>query len=963
MTGEPERIRFITVVFCDVAGSTELAATLSPDVWGAILGRYFSVATDVLTGAGGRMEKFIGDAVVAVFGSAVAREDDAVHAVRAAVALRDSLRAEGQRLRDRRGLEFAVRIGVASGRAALTPGRDSSFAIGAVLNRAARLQSAGALNDVVVDARTWLLVRPTLPTAPLGTLAAKGFPGGVRAWRVDDTVPQGDAASWDPEFVDRDDLLAGLSAYLDAGLAGCGPAVALVEGEAGIGKSRLLDRCWPRLSTAAERVVFHCARDGGHVGLRSLFALDSALRVAAGGTAAEPDAGAVASRPLAEVHWELRHHITVTARRSPLLLVVEDVQWAAPALVDFLRDVAAQPPPSFALALVGRTMPAIGDGTHCVRVPPLPGEYCRRLVDSMAGDVEPHADRPPADTMIAVSRGNPLYLTQVLTLAAEADGPADLFPPSAEAVIGARVDRLPLPAQRLLAVAGAFGGTATIDDLSAAAAGLGLRVEEPLAHLAEHQFVTVRGDEVRTSPPMAADVAYRRLRLAERAAVHDRAAAALRNRSAGGPGVVELIAHHAVTAHAAWRDFDPGSADERRAAVAAVRALCAAARFALLFSAVPLALEHLRVARETADGDPVVAVAVAAVEAYARLATGEPAVALRIADTALESADAAMAGGDPGTLGAAADLMLTAAVTREFVTGARDDALVGRGRALAVRSGDPAAVSRALLFEAFEATAKGDYPTAEHALTRSVAQARQAAACLSTAEAYGNLALCLAYGDKPAPAALAECRRLYREVGAAQAMRAAIGCPMAHLLHMLGRFDEATAALDEADAACERIGHRPGLAGVLVFRATLAERLGDLSAAVAHLSAATVLWERMGLTDAAQARRLHRDLLSMLDGGADPVPVSLPAETGWYGTVLNLQVTALRQRDAEPLLVAVGVLDRIRGSGAVGVPLLNCLRVARRIGAADLMARCAGALADAARRKGDGWLATHPEYS
>jgi len=97
MTGEPERIRFITVVFCDVAGSTELAATLSPDVWGAILGRYFSVATDVLTGAGGRMEKFIGDAVVAVFGSAVAREDDAVHAVRAAVALRDSLRAEGQR--------------------------------------------------------------------------------------------------------------------------------------------------------------------------------------------------------------------------------------------------------------------------------------------------------------------------------------------------------------------------------------------------------------------------------------------------------------------------------------------------------------------------------------------------------------------------------------------------------------------------------------------------------------------------------------------------------------------------------------------------------------------------------------------------------------------------------------------------------------------------------------------------
>src|SRR5205823_1552729 len=137
------------------------------------------------------------------------------------------------------------------------------------------------------------------------------------------------------------------------------------------------------------------------------------------------------------------------------------------------------------------TLPDMGPGVHHVRVPPLSAAHCRQLVDAVGGDVELHGGAGTVDEVIQASRGNPLYLTQMLTLAAEADGAVDLFPPSAEAVIGARVDRLPVPAQRLLAVIGAFGPTAALPDLTEAATALRLRVDEALAELAEQGFVSL----------------------------------------------------------------------------------------------------------------------------------------------------------------------------------------------------------------------------------------------------------------------------------------------------------------------------------------------------------------------------------------------------------------------------------------------------------------------------------------
>ncbi|OLE22744.1 MAG: hypothetical protein AUG49_18050 [Catenulispora sp. 13_1_20CM_3_70_7] len=940
----PGELRFVTVVFCDVMGSTELAARLSPDVWSSILSRYFTAATAALSEAGGRVEKFIGDAVVAVFGAETAGEDDGVRAVRAACAIRDQVRAEGARLQASRGITFAVRLGVASGRVALSPDRDSSFAIGAVLNRAARLQGAAGQDEVVVDARTWLLSRSSVTTTPIGTVAAKGFHGGVRAWRVDSgAVPQ--VSVPDELFVGRADLVLALGGHLRTGLDGELPAVALVEGEVGIGKSRLIDRCWRDLSGRADRLVLRCAQDGTHLGLRSLFALADALAQLEGQPPAE---GRSPSRPLAEIHWEIHSRLLAAARRRPLLLVVEDAHWASPALLELLPSLVALPLPSFALVLSGRELPdlpAFGDAARRFPVPPLDAADSRRLIGAASGGIELHS-MDVQEQMISRSGGNPLYLSQLLTLAEESDTHPDLFPPSAEAVVGARVDRLALDARHLLATIAAFGGGAAPADLASAATLLGLGVEEPLIELTEQQFVVSRPEVVECTMPMAAEVAYRRLTLADRASLHGHIAETLRARLSAEPPAIELVAHHAVTAHAAVHECDPGSEDERRAAARAAWALCDAARFAILHSATSPALRYLQLARDTGSGDPVVAMEVASIEAYALLAGGEPDRALSLAEQALNDTDPAT---HPA---AAADLLLTAALTEKVLRGTHAPQRVQQARALAERSGDPAALSRSLLFQAFEATAAGRYPAAQSALLDAAALAAQATGCLSTAEIHGNLALCLTLGDQPAADALATCEELYRGAGQARTLAAAIGCPMGHLLHMVGRGEDALRVLAEARTVCEDIGHRAGLAGVYSYHATLAERDGDLPLAMQRLRQAIEVCAQSGLHDLARATRQRHDVLAVLTGAAPPQSPPPPAKS-WWETMANSHLLALQQADVEPLRSAIRVLDEVRGSGAVIPALLTGLRVARHLDAVEVAADYSARLQAAARAKGD----------
>ncbi|BCB76299.1 AAA family ATPase [Phytohabitans flavus] len=945
----PSELRFVTVVFCDVVGSTEMSTRLSPDVWGAILSRYFAAATEALSRVGGRVEKFIGDAIVAVFGAEQAREDDAAHAVRAACAIREHAVAEGNRLRAARGLDFAVRLGVASGRVAVAAHRDSSFAIGDVLNRAARLQSAAAPGEVVVDARTWLLTRGAVTTTALSPVPAKGFPSGLRAWRVDgaQAPAQPDA---DPAFVGRDDLLSRLAGYLRGGLDARHPAVALVEGEAGIGKSRLLDRCWQDLAGDVDRVVVRCTADGSHVGLRSLLGLDEAL-ARVDGRAAQSQGAGVSARTLGEVRWAIRGRLTALAARRPVLLVVEDTQWVAPALMEFLADLVSSPVPRLATVLIGRDVPIpVGQATTVRRfpVPPLDPGDSRRLATLLCGDIELH-DGDTLNQMVERSGGNPLYLTQLATLAGESDGRPDLFPPSAEAAVGANLDLLSQPARRLLALLAAFAGRATVADLTEAASTLDFAVEDPLAQLVERRLAVLADGAAECTVPMAAEVAYRRLTVGDRASVHEKVAELLRPRVVRDPPEVERVAHHAASAYTAWREFNPGSDDERRAATDAARSLCAAGRFAILHSAIPVALGYVTMARDVDVDDATTVLELAAVEAYARFASGEPQVARSLVEAALRDVD------PESHRAAAADLILTAAATAELFDGERDRARIARAQALARRSGDPGAISRALLFQAYGAIETGDIPAAQSALEEAATLVRQASGSLSRAEIYGNLALCLANGDQPAAAALETCERLYREAGRADLLRVAISCPMAYLQHMAGHPEAAVDTLSTAGSVCDELGHRHGLAAVYSFRAALAERDDDLPRAAELLGMAADVYGHAGLNDPAGRARARQAVMAVLAGSQSPSQLPTPhvRAARWADEVLALVVAALRDGDATPLADVLRVLDGVRGAGVRSGVLLTCVRVARRLGDLSLVAAFGERVQAAVRLKSD----------
>lgn len=175
----------VALLFCDVSGSTALGDQLDPEALRSVMGEYFSVARDAVQRHGGVVEKFVGDAVLAVFGIPVVREDDPLRAVRAGVELRDDLVALGARLEITHGIRLAVRMGINTG--AVVAGADragGSFATGDAVNTAARLEQAAPPAGVLLGESTYRLVRDAVEVELLTPFAVKGKPDPLMAYRL-----------------------------------------------------------------------------------------------------------------------------------------------------------------------------------------------------------------------------------------------------------------------------------------------------------------------------------------------------------------------------------------------------------------------------------------------------------------------------------------------------------------------------------------------------------------------------------------------------------------------------------------------------------------------------------------------------------------------------------------------------------------------------------------------------------
>jgi DNA-binding SARP family transcriptional activator/tetratricopeptide (TPR) repeat protein len=565
----PDR-RTVTVLFCDLVGSSELAARLDPEAYRARLSRYFELVREPIERHGGTLEKFIGDAVMAVFGVPHLHEDDALRAVRAAVDAQAALRAE----------DIAARIGVSTGEVHVlsTPGEPLHVS-GPPASVASQLEGSAPTGAVLLSEETYGLVRDAL--------RAERFED---AWRVEDVVPGAPAYArrLDAPLVGRAEELERLhNAYLDARDSGhC--RVVTVVGEAGIGKTRLMRELLMPLRDEARVLVGRCVSYGEGATYLPIAEMvrqamrDTSLEGITALLAGEEDADQVARRvaeligiaetPAApgEAFWAVRRFVEAIARERPVVLVLDDIHWAEPTLLDLIEYLGEWAEGRVLVLCAARrelleSRPAWGGPTSTgflVELVPLEAEEVGQLLLGLADEpLDPEVER----RIVEHAGGNPLFAEQLLALATEApDLALAETPPTVEALLASRLDRLgprELAVLRRASVVGRRFTRAELADLTPQEEAR--RTEHHLAELTERALLHPREHVFAFHHVLVRDVAYRGIPKAQRAELHELAARGLERRD----GADEIVGYHFEQAHRYVTEI--GGAVDRAQALAA----------------------------------------------------------------------------------------------------------------------------------------------------------------------------------------------------------------------------------------------------------------------------------------------------------------------------------------------------------------------------------------------------------
>ncbi len=482
----------MTVVFADITGSTGLGEHLDPEALRSIMGRWFDAMSTVLERHGGSVEKFIGDAVVAVFGVPVVHEDDALRAVRAATEMQSALATLNAGLRTERGLEIGMRVGVNTGPVVVGDARaGGSRATGDAVNVAARLQQAAEPGETLVGDSTWRLVRDAVVTGEPRQVLVKGRDEAVTVRRlvaVDQTA-QAIHRRVGGTMVGRDRELGIIRAAFERCVVEERCVLVTVLGSAGVGKSRLVHEFLATARTNATVLRGRCLPYGQGITwypvaelLRSAVGLDE-LRPnrprswtgcaivspdiddaeAILAQLAEPLGIATEPAPIEEIFWAIRRLFEHLASDGPTVVVLDDLQWAEPAILDLIEHLAdwVHGVPLFLLAMARPELLdfRVGWGggkpdATTFLLEPLPSADTEHLVEEL---LEGATVTPLARQRIAAAAdGNPLYVEQVIEMllddglvergpnGAVVVGDLDTIsvPPTIQALLAARLDRL-----------------------------------------------------------------------------------------------------------------------------------------------------------------------------------------------------------------------------------------------------------------------------------------------------------------------------------------------------------------------------------------------------------------------------------------------------------------------------------------------------------------------------------------
>jgi tetratricopeptide (TPR) repeat protein len=416
--------------------------------------RFFGEARSVLEGHGGTVEKFVGDAVMAVFGIPTVHEDDALRAVRAAAEMRQHLHILNAELQRRSGVTIAVRTGVNTGEVvAGDPSQGQFFGTGDAVNVAFRLQQAAEPGEVLLGQRTHWLVRDAVDVEPLRPVTLKGKAGPVDAFRLLDVIEGAApvASRLATPFVGRRKELARLRESFERSVATSSTMLVTVIGQAGIGKTRLGVEMLADVQTTATVLQGRCLSYGEGI---TFWPLQEMLRSIPALPAGVPDPERAHSTE--ETFWAYRKLLETLAHERPLVLLFEDIHWAEPTLLDLIEHVAEwtrdAPMLIVCLARLELLDERPGWPGELLELEPLLPEDAETLVAALAFEF----DAGVRARALEVAEGNPLFLEHLLVLAAE-DGQQLTVPQTIHALLAARLDRLEAEERALLERAAIIG--------------------------------------------------------------------------------------------------------------------------------------------------------------------------------------------------------------------------------------------------------------------------------------------------------------------------------------------------------------------------------------------------------------------------------------------------------------------------------------------------------------------------
>ncbi len=565
--------KVVTVLFCDVTGSTALGERIDPESLRQVMARYFETAKAIVERHGGSVEKFIGDAVMAVFGVPAVHEDDALRAVRAADELRVGLADLNDELERSYGTRLELRMGVNTGE--VVTGTEERLATGDAVNVAARLEQAAGPGEVLFGEETHRLVRDAIECEPVEPLSAKGKSEPLPAYRllaVRELAPRRGEAP----MVGRERQRKLLADAFATAAAERSCHLFTILGAAGVGKSRLADE-FLRTLDGAMVVRGRCLSYGEGISYWPVTEVVKQLEPdEAESTALAAILGdeAAASTP-EEIAWSFRKLLEARAAENPVVVVFDDGHWGEPAFLDLVEHVAdlSRDAPILLLCMARPELldrrAAWGGGklnaTNVLLEPLSPdeaGELIEALTDAVADDLR--------ERILESAGGNPLFVEEMVAMAAESGGEIAV-PPTIQALLAARLDQLE-PAERGVLERGAVEGLVFHRGAVAALAPEEQQVDGRLVTLVRKDLVrpekAVLADEeaYRFRHLLIRDTAYEALPKSVRAELHERFALWLEEHGADLVELDEIVGYHLEQAHRYRRELGPLDEDARRVA-------------------------------------------------------------------------------------------------------------------------------------------------------------------------------------------------------------------------------------------------------------------------------------------------------------------------------------------------------------------------------------------------------------